>query len=151
MTAATGNEVQTVTVSSADGGTFTLTYAGQTTAAIAYNATAATVDTRLEALSNIGAGDVAVTGADGGPYTVTFGGALKNTNVAAMTADATSLTGSGHAVAVTTPTQGNAAAVEILYVDVSVANGLVGNREVLVGQVPPAGAVNVSKAEYVAS
>src|SRR3954465_8763162 len=48
------NEVQTITVTGTPtGGTFTLTYSTQTTAAIAYNATAAAVQTALEALSNI--------------------------------------------------------------------------------------------------
>lgn len=89
-----GNEVQTVTLTpTPTGGTFTLTYSGQTTSAIAYNASAATVDAALEALSNIGAGDVAVTGSAGGPWTVTFGTALANTNVAEMTGSGASLTG----------------------------------------------------------
>lgn len=41
-----------------NGGTFTITVLGQTTAAIAYNATPATVKTALEALSNIGSGGI---------------------------------------------------------------------------------------------
>lgn len=90
------NEVQVVTLTGGPtGGTFTLTYSGQTTGTIAYNASAATVDAALEALSNIGAGDVAVTGSAGGPWTVTFGGALAGTNVAQMTGSAASLTGAG--------------------------------------------------------
>lgn len=61
------------------GGTFTLAFtdpntgATDTTAAIAANATAAAVQTELEALTTIGAGNVAVTGPAGGPYTVDFG------------------------------------------------------------------------------
>ncbi len=43
-------------------GTFTLTLNGNTTAAIAFNATAATVQTRLEALPNLNAGDITVSG-----------------------------------------------------------------------------------------
>ena len=49
------DEHQTVRVTNATGGTFTLTFNGQTTAPIAYNATAAQIDAALEALSNIGA------------------------------------------------------------------------------------------------
>jgi hypothetical protein len=96
------NEVQTVTLTgSPTGGTFTLTYEGQTTGTIAYDASAATVDTALEALSNIGSGDVAVTGSAGGPFTVTFGGALAATNVSQLTANSASLTGgSGQSVSV---------------------------------------------------
>ena len=97
------NERQTVTITNATGGTFTLTFSGQTTAPIAFNATAAQVDAALEALSNIGADDVAVTGAAGGPYTVEFTGALGNTDVAEMTADGTGLTGGGANVAVVAP------------------------------------------------
>lgn len=88
------NEVQVITISgSPTGGTFTLTFDGQTTGTIAYNASAATVDAALEALSNIGVADVAVTGDAGGPWTVTFGTALAGTNVAEMTGDAAGLTG----------------------------------------------------------
>ncbi len=99
-------EVQTITVTgSPTGGTFTVTYAGQTTAAIAYNATAATVLTRLEALSNIDSGDVTVTGDAGGPYTVTFDADLGN--VAEFTASGASLTGgSSPAVAIATTASG---------------------------------------------
>lgn len=85
------NEVQTVTISNADGGTFTLTYSGQTTAAIAYGASAAAVTTALEALSNIGVGDVDVVKASD-EYTITFQGALAETNVAQLTSNGTSLT-----------------------------------------------------------
>jgi hypothetical protein len=85
-------EVQTATITGAPaGGTFTLTYAGQTTAAIAYNATAAAVQTALEGLSNVSPGDVTVTGSAGGPYTITFGGRLAG-DQPAITATA-SLTG----------------------------------------------------------
>lgn len=88
------NETQIITITGApDGGTFTVTYSGQTTGNIAFDASAATVDTALEALSNIGAGDVTVTGNAGGPWTVEFTGALASTNVALMTADGSGLTG----------------------------------------------------------
>jgi hypothetical protein len=50
---------------SALSGTFTLSYAGQTTSAIAYNASTSTVQTALQALSTIGAGNVTVTGNPG--------------------------------------------------------------------------------------
>lgn len=55
-----------------DTGTFTLSYAGQTTATIVYSANAALIDTRLTALSTIA--DVAVTGTGTGvdPFVVTF-------------------------------------------------------------------------------
>lgn len=88
------SEQQTVTLTGTPtGGTFTLTYSGQTTAAIAYNADAPTVDAALEALSNIGAGDVAVTGNAGGPWLVVFTGALASMAQPAMTGNGASLTG----------------------------------------------------------
>ncbi len=103
------NEVQTVTITgSPTGGTFTLTWSGQTTAAIAYNAASKTVKQALEALSNIGQGDVKVTGSAGGPFTVTFKGDLSGTNVAQMTASGASLTGgSSPGVTIATQTAGS--------------------------------------------
>jgi hypothetical protein len=66
-------------------GTFTLTYNGQTTTGIAWNASAATVQSALEALSNIGVGDVAVTkvqdATQAQEWQITFQGALASTNV----------------------------------------------------------------------
>lgn len=90
------NERQSVTVTGGPtGGTFTLTYSGQTTAAIAYNANADEVRTALEALSTIGDGNVAVSGGPGpgAPFYVDFVGTLAGTNAAAMTASGASLTG----------------------------------------------------------
>lgn len=103
-------ETQTVTVTGAPtGGTFTLTFSGQTTAAIAYNATAAAVQAALQALSNIGAGNVTVSGNAGGPYTVVFAGALANTDVAQLTATASLTGGTTPGVTVATSTAGGAA------------------------------------------
>lgn len=99
------NEIQTATVTgSPTGGTFTLSFDGATTGAIAYNAAASAVQSALEALPNVTAGDVTVTGSAGGPYTVTFSGNLGGTNVAAMTASGASLTG-GTSPGVTIATQ----------------------------------------------
>lgn len=91
----TQNEKQTISITgSPTGGTFTLTYAGQTTAAIAYNASAAAVKSALEALSNIAVGDVVCTGGafPGTAVVVEFTGDLANTNVAMITSTS-SLTG----------------------------------------------------------
>jgi hypothetical protein len=95
-------EVQKVTISGAPtGGTFTLTFDGQTTDAIAYNATAATVQAALEALSNVSS--ATVTGDAGGPWTVTFGG---SGDVPQMTAASSLTGGTDPAIAVTTVTGG---------------------------------------------
>jgi hypothetical protein len=103
------NEQQTITVTGAPtGGTFTLTYAGATTAAIAYNAAAAAVTAALEALPNIGAGNVVATGGalPGTPVVVTFQNALGRQNVAQMTAAHAFTGGTSPAIAVTTTTAG---------------------------------------------
>lgn len=101
----TTEEVQTVTLGGAGLTSYTLTFGGQTTAAIAPNATAGQLADALEALSSVGEGNVAVTGNAGGPYTVTFIGDLANTNVAQMTSTPTG--GSG-TVTVATATAGGA-------------------------------------------
>lgn len=86
------NGTQTATVAGASGGTFTLTYGGQTTTALAYNATAAAVQAALEALSNLAPGDVEVSGNLGGPYTLTFSPAFLATPATLVTASGTNLT-----------------------------------------------------------
>lgn len=101
-------EVQTITITgSPTGGTYPLTYAGQTTAGIPFNATAAQVKTALAALSNLDADDIVTAGGPhpATPVTVTFD--VSAGDVALMTASGASLTGgSTPAVAVTTSTPG---------------------------------------------
>jgi hypothetical protein len=106
---AVSNEVQTLTVTGAPtGGTFTITWSGQTTAAIAYNATAAAVQTALEALSNIAPGDVVVTGAAGGPWTLTWGGTQLGEDVAAPTTTESFTGGTSPDITIATTTAGGA-------------------------------------------
>lgn len=72
---------QTLTITGTPtGGTFTLTYKGQTTAAIQYNAAASAVQTALAALSTIGTGNVTCAGGvlPGTAVTISFTGALAN-------------------------------------------------------------------------
>ena len=108
--AAVTNEVQTATITGAPtGGTFTLTFSGQTTAAIAFNATAAAVQSALEALSNVNPGDIKVTGNAGGPYTLTFGGQYLGDNVASLTATASLTGGTTPNVTMATTTAGGTA------------------------------------------
>jgi hypothetical protein len=101
------DEVQHLAID-ATGGTYTLTYAGQTTAAIAYNANAAAVQAALVALSNLAPGDVVVTGGPGASadLVITFGGTLAKRNVAAITTNAASLTGGAGTATITTATAG---------------------------------------------
>src|SRR5262249_42024484 len=85
VTGSIKSEVQKVNVTGTSG-SFTLTFNGQTTAAIAYNSSAATVQSALNALLNIGAvgGSVSVS-KSGTTYTVTFGGNLAGYNLPQMT------------------------------------------------------------------
>jgi len=81
------DNLQVVSLGTPSAGTFTLTYKGQTTSTIAYNAAASAVQSALEALSTIEVGEVAITGSAGGPYSVVF--------QAALAQDTTAMTGSG--------------------------------------------------------
>jgi len=105
VTATDKNENQLVTVD-ATSGNFTLTFSAQTTANIAYNASASDVQTALEALSNIAPGDVIVTKPATGKWIVKFTQAYLNTNVAQMTATDVDLSGGGDTVTVSTLNQG---------------------------------------------
>lgn len=64
----------------ATGGTFTLTVTNAggttTTGALAFAATAATVQAALVGLANVGAGNAVVTGSAGGPWTITYADSL---------------------------------------------------------------------------
>lgn len=83
-------EVHKITLDNATGGTYTLTNnfgaGNETTAAIAYNATAAAVESAIEALVSVAAADIAVYGNTGGPYTLVWGGAYDDTVVNLFTA-----------------------------------------------------------------
>lgn len=130
------NEVQRATITGTPtGGTFTLTYNGQTTAAIAYNATFGAVQTALEALSNVGAGDITVSGGPGPgtPYTFTFTGALAAQPITAMTATGSFTGGTTPAIAVTEITPGVAPAAGALFQAVSRTAAL----RIMVVTVPP--------------
>lgn len=91
------NELQAI-YTDATGGDFTLTYSGQTTTAIDWDADASEVQAALVALSNIGPSDVVVS-KDGSNWLVEFTGALAATDVAKMTLTS-SLTGGSAAVVV---------------------------------------------------
>lgn len=77
--------VQLITMSAIpSSGTFTLSFGGQTTAALPWDASNTTVQNALAGLSSIGANNVSVAG--DGPYTVTFQGTLGTTPQALITA-----------------------------------------------------------------
>lgn len=101
------SEVQTVTVTgSPTGGDYKLGVDGEVTAAIAHNATATTVKTRLIDASDLSSGDLTVSGSAGGPYTITFAASLGN--VPQLTLEDNDLTGgSSPSVTIATTNQGN--------------------------------------------
>ncbi len=75
------SEIQTVTLATApnndpDGGTFTLTYGGETTTPLAWNATANDIVTALETLSTVNTGDIAVSASMDDGVTFTFADTL---------------------------------------------------------------------------
>ena len=84
--------LQVVTLD-AGGGTFTLTYSGQETRPLAFDASPGDVQDALEALTRVGAGNVAVSGPGGGPFELRFGGALQGRDIAVVEADAAELDG----------------------------------------------------------
>ncbi len=110
------NEIQQVSLGSASSGTWTLTFQGQTTAALAYNISAAALTTAVNLLSNVASGDLVITGDDGGPFTIEFKQAYANTNVSLITGNGASLDG-GTAVSVATVTEGGGGTTELQTVD----------------------------------
>jgi PKD repeat protein/glucose/arabinose dehydrogenase len=103
------DEQQVLRATNATGGTFTLSFKGQTTAALPFNATAAQVDTALEALSTVGTDNVQTSG---GPVNtanlnVFFRRSLQQADQDQITANAAGLTGgSTPTFAATTQQQG---------------------------------------------
>ena len=95
---------QSILISNATDGTWTISYAGQTTSALAYNAGANEVQNALAALSNIGIGNVTVV--NNAPYVVYFSGALANQALAMLTVNSSGLAGVGVIVTVSLVTVG---------------------------------------------
>ncbi len=98
VTARTGgagtNEVQTIDIDDdVSGGTFTLTYGGQTTGTIPYDAANNIVEAAFEALSTVGLGNGTVSGSGSPTWIITFTGDLAATAVGAITGDGALLTG----------------------------------------------------------
>lgn len=97
------------------GGTFTITFDGEETDPIAWDATIEEIEAALEALPNVGSGGVVLTGddpetptqlSDGGVVTITFAGALAGLGQPEVTVDDGSLTGSTPTITPSTDTAG---------------------------------------------
>jgi hypothetical protein len=101
----TVNEVQLLSVT-ASGGGFTLSFQGESSGEVPFNATAGEVQAALEALPDVGSGAVAVSGAEGGPWRIEFTGALSGSNVAELQVEGAGLTGPEPSATVSTEVQG---------------------------------------------
>ena len=105
------NEIQTVTLTGASEGEFTLSFATEPTEPIPFDATAAQIKAKLlEDIFAIGRSgispNVAVSGEAGGPYEVEFLTELGNQDVEELEADGADLGPEGASVAVTTTREG---------------------------------------------
>jgi hypothetical protein len=119
------NEVQTVTITGTPtGGSFILDFNGAPTGDIAYNAAASAVQTALQGLSTVGAGNVTVSGSAGGPYTVTFAGSLAAAQVPQMVAASNLTGGTSPAVNIATTTQGTAGSL------ITITDDTTGQRDI---------------------
>lgn len=123
----------------ATGGTFTITFRGGTTGAIAFNAIPAVVQAALELLPEVEVGDIIVSGGPGSaghatPYVLAFSqdGQYADEDAPAITTTPASLTGGAGTAAVTTTagaagaTDGTGTAVGVLRsaLDISAADQL---------------------------
>lgn len=110
------NEQQTVTID-ADGGTWTIAFNGSAASGpLAFDITPAALQTALEALTTIAAGEVLVTGgvgaAGGGtPYQIEFQAGLGNADQPVLVTDPALLTGGAGTANVATIRQGSPGAV----------------------------------------
>ena len=90
----TQNEVQDIVFANTPtGGTWTLSFDGYTTTALAYNITKTDLQTALRLLPNIAT--ITITGTDGGPYVATWTGLRAASVVPLMVGNGTLLTGAG--------------------------------------------------------
>jgi len=105
------NELQKIVITGGPtGGSFTITFGGQTTAAIAYNAPAQDVEAALEELSTVGDGNVKCSGGQlpAGIIYIEFTGELGGANQAQVTTTDSLTGGSTPATAVSTVRAGAA-------------------------------------------
>lgn len=120
---------QSIQIENATGGTWTGTFDGQTTAAIAYNAGTNIVQNTFCALSNVGVGNLIANDSTGVPgsyfYALYFGGDLGHIAQPMFTVDASALTGIGVIATVQLVTAGGIVAFsdEELNANYDLANG----------------------------
>lgn len=108
------SEVQSMTAVGGSAGTYKITYNEQTTAPIAYNALAAAIQSALEALQNVGVGDIVVAGT--GPITFTFSNDKAGTSQPLLVTDVSGVTGATGGV-MTRTTAGHGATGQATAID----------------------------------
>jgi hypothetical protein len=123
VTATDANENQKVVVD-ATSGNFTLTFDGQTTANILYNASANDVLSALEALSNIAPGDVVVTSPVASSWIIKFTGVYAGVNVPVLIGADVDLMGGGDAITVTTLNAGGTTGIITFTPALATADGI---------------------------
>ncbi len=109
VSSANASEVQSLAISGTPtGGTFTLTFGGLTTGALAFNSTASQVQAALQGLASIGSGNVTCSGGalPGTAVTITFAGDLANQPQPLVVVSASLTGGTSPAAMVTRTTTG---------------------------------------------
>jgi len=130
VTATDANENQKVVVD-ATSGNFTLTFSGQTTSNILYNASANDVLSALEALSNIAPGDVVVTSPVASSWIIKFAGVYAGVNVPVLTATDVDLMGGGDAITITTLNAGGTTGIITFSPALATAAGIPADNAVI--------------------
>jgi hypothetical protein len=139
------NDVQEVAVE-AMGGAFALIFNEHETTTIPFGASAVTVQANLEALANIGEGNVEVTGGPG-RYVVTFTGILGDRPETALEANGAGLTGGTHSATATRKIRGAVSgtiAVEVFNVGAAASHGTITVTDTLPAGVTASDAGNLT-------
>lgn len=124
--------VKTITITGTPtGGTWTFSIVGLTSAAIAYNAAAAAVQTEVDAI--FGSGNCTVTGGPGPgtAWVLTFGNVLANVMIKNLTVSGTFTGGTSPAIALAETTVGSSGAGQMDLYDDAASNGTQVARGVL--------------------
>ena len=102
------NDIDTISFGgTVSGGNWSLTFNGANSGNILWNASAATVQTALQAMTTFGTGNVLVTGGPGpASYVLTFAGALRGTPQNSSSVTNVNLTGTAPTISVTETTVG---------------------------------------------
>jgi hypothetical protein len=133
---------------SAEGGTFALSFEGDETAGIAFDAGTGAVQSALEGLASVGAGNVAVSGSPG-DYAVRFTGLLGGRQLAELGVNGAELTSTTEPPSTTERLKRNGAASGMIDVDVFNVGSSESNGTITVTDTLPAGLLAKEAGELV--